>query len=351
MENKNLADARSAKNDEFYTRYEDIQKEINAYWEYDANVFRNKTILCPCDDPEQSNFTKFFIQNFKRFGLKKLISTCLAYQNKACGAKGKIFTLTAGSVDAIKRNSIATQYLDGNGDFRSDEVKAFRNEADIIITNPPFSLYRAFVSWLDESQKKFLIIGNKNSITYKEIFPLLLHGKMWAGKSSWSGGMWFETACMDDTDKIIGGTGLKNVSSVWFTNLEHGQRHQPLPLMTMDENIRFSKHRKIREAGYRKYDNYDAIEVPFTDAIPSDYDGAMGVPITFLEKHCPEQFQILGATESEGKGFSNGLWDEHSKVAQPLIRGKRIYKRIFIKRNRPASADASERREENDYPL
>lgn len=344
MENKNLADARSAKNDEFYTRYEDIQNEINAYWEYDANVFRNKTVLCPCDDPERSNFTKFFIRNFERFGLKKLISTCLTCQSEARGAKGKIFTLTADSVEAMKQNGIAVRSLDGNGDFRSDEIKALRNEADMIITNPPFSLYREFAAWLVESKKNFLIIGNKNSITYKEIFPLILRGRMWSGKSSWSGGMWFETKSACDADKVINGVSLKNVSSVWFTNMEHGQRHQPLVLMTMADNIKRSKHRQIREAGYQRYDNYDAIEVPFTDAIPDDYDGVMGVPITFLEKHCPEQFQILGATESEGKGFSNGLWDEHSAAAQPLIQGKRIYKRIFIKRIRPI--DTAERRKE-----
>ena len=335
MENGNLAEARLAKNDEFYTRYEDIQREISAYWEYDADVFRNKTVLCPCDDPDRSNFTKFLLHNFARFGLKKLISTC--YAGKSTNGKILTFTASGGAVRAE---------LAGDGDFRSKEITALRDEADILITNPPFSLYRAFTAWLAESGKKFLIIGNKNSITYKEIFPLLLQGKMWAGKSRWSGGMWFEVNGTDGADKTIDGTGLKNVSSVWFTNLEHGQRHQPLPLMTMAENLRFSRHRQLRETGYRKYDNYDALEVPFTDAIPDDYDGAMGVPITFLEKHCPEQFQILGATESEGKGFSNGLWDERSKVAQPLIGGKRVYKRIFIQKIPPAGPEALERSKE-----
>lgn len=190
------------------------------------------------------------------------------------------------------------------------------------MANPPFSAYKEFVAWLFEENKKFLIIGNKNSITYKDIFPLIKENKMWSGVTKWSGGLWFATP--------EGDGALSNVPSTWFTNIEHGRRHQPLHLMTMEENIRYSKHSSVRGIGYLKYDNYDAIEVPYTDAIPSDYNGIMGVPITFLEKYTPDQFCIMGATESEGKGFSNGLWDESSKVAQPTINGKRIYKRFFI---------------------
>lgn len=356
MANTKLTEARKAKNDEFYTQYEDIQREVNAYLEYDPDVFRNKTVLLPCDDPEWSNFTRFFAQNFESFGLKKLISTSYAFESKHLTSlgyqlsffeeqspqfdpdktktHGKIFTLTRDSNQSgvIDIDDLEWRYLEGDGDFRSDEVKALRDEADIIVTNPPFSLYRDFIGWIFEEEKKFVIIGNKNSVTFKEIFPLIMQNKMWSGRTSWGGGMWFETQNPDDVDKVIDGVNMKNVASVWFTNIEHGKRHEPLQLMTMADNLKFSKHKDIKEQGYLKYDNYDAIEIPFTDAIPCDYEGVMGVPISFLEKYCPEQFEILGATESEGKGFSGGLWIESSAVSQPLVDGKRVYKRIFIKK-------------------
>lgn len=320
MANTTLSEAKNAKNDEFYTQYEDIQREINAYLEYNPDVFRGKTVLLPCDDPEWSNFTRFFAQNFENFGLKKLISTSFAHESKnfkgayqlslfeeeapqfdesKTKTHGKIFTLTRDSNKSgvIDIDDLEWQYLEGDGDFRSDEVKALRDEADIIITNPPFSQYRSFINWIFEKSKKFVVIGNKNSVTYKEIFPLIMNNKMWSGRTGWSGGMWFETKNPDDVDKVIDGVNMKNVSSIWFTNLEHGRRHEPLQLMTMADNLKFSKHKEVKDQGYQKYDNYDAIEVPFTDAIPCDYDGVMGVPISFLEKYCPEQFEILGATQ------------------------------------------------------
>lgn len=197
----------------------------------------------------------------------------------------------------IDINDIEWNYLKGDGDFRSDEVKKLRDEADIIITNPPFSLYREFISWIFEKNKKFLIIGNKTSVSNKEIFPLIMKNKLWSGKTDWSGGLWFETKNDADVDKVVNGINMKNVASTWFTNLDHGRRHEPLQLMTLEDNIRYSRHKEIKNNGYKKYDNYDAIEVPYTDAIPSDYKGVMGVPITFLEKYNPEQFRILGATQ------------------------------------------------------
>ena len=355
MAQSNLTDAKKAKNDEFYTQYEDIQREVNAYLEYNPDVFRGKTVLLPCDDPEWSNFTKFFAQNFENFGLKKLISTSYAYESKhirgdfqisifeqvspefdpdKTRTKGKIFTLTREGKRTKKINidDLKWHYLEGDGDFRSDEVKALRDEADIIVTNPPFSLFREFLAWIMEADKKFLIIGNKNCVTYKEVFPLIQQNKIWSGKTSWGGGLWFETRNRDDVDKVIDGINMKNVSAVWFTNLDHGKRHQPLSLMTMADNLKFSKHKEIKENGYPQYDNYDAIEVPYSDAIPCDYEGAMGVPISFLDKYCPEQFEIIGCTESEGKGFSNGLWNAESKIAQPLINGNKVYKRLFVRR-------------------
>jgi hypothetical protein len=184
--------------------------------------------------------------------------------------------------------------------------------------------------------KQFLIIGNMNAITYKEIFPLIKENKLWLGNGFHAGNAYFFTPNIREFASGVFNeeTGLVKFRNVcWYTNLDHGRRHQPLPLMTLRENLKFSKHKEIRgKAGYDKYDNYDAIEVPFTDAIPSDYDGVMGVPISFLDKYCPDQFEITGATESEGKGFSNGLWDEKSGVAQPIVAKKRIYKRLFIRK-------------------
>jgi len=177
-----------------------------------------------------------------------------------------------------------------------------------------------------------------NAITYKEVFPLIKNDKMWLGNGFKAGNAFFLSPITNDyTDGVFDpNTGLvKFRNVVWFTNLEHGRRHQPLPLMTMADNIKFSKHKEIKGKEYQKYDNYDAIEVPYTDAIPSDYEGVMGVPISFLDKYCPDQFEILGATESEGRGFSNGLWDEKSQVSQPLTNGNRVYKRIFIKHRNP----------------
>lgn len=361
--NSNLSQAKAAKNDEFYTQYADIQKEVNAYIEYNPDVFRGKTILLPCDDPEWSNFTKFFAQNFEFFGLKKLISTSYAIESKnyktdwqptlfetenplynadKSRVKGKIFTLDhdTNANGRIDINDLQWQYLEGDGDFRSAEVTALRDEADIIITNPPFSLFREFLAWIMEGQKQFAIIGNQNAITYKEVFPLIKENRIWIGATGNGSDMVFgvpEGAQIAEGDRAkaarLGYVGnyTRLGNSCWFTNIEHGRRHQPLKLMTMADNLKFNKKLK-RQTEYYRYDNYDAIEIPFTELIPSDYEGVMGVPISFLDKYCPEQFEILGATESEGKGFSNGLWKEESKVSQPVVNGQRVYKRIFIRK-------------------
>lgn len=318
---KNLKKARNAKNDEFYTQYHDIEKEINAYLEYDPNVFRGKTILLPCDDPEWSNFTKYFAQNFEHFGLKKLISTSYApeskpykggyqptlfetqdprFDKKKTQINGKIFTLTHdktgdGKIDV---EDLEWDYLGGDGDFRSKEIIKLRDEADIIITNPPFSLFREFLSWIIEAEKQFLIIGNINIITYKEVFPFIKDNKVWLGNGM---GRWISGFIVPENYELYGSEAriengnriISTNNALWLTNIEHGRRHQPLALMTMQDNIKFSKHKRVRNEGYLQYDNYDAIEVPYTDAIPSDYDGVMGVPITFLDKYNPEQFEIL----------------------------------------------------------
>ncbi|MBK5261805.1 MAG: adenine-specific methyltransferase EcoRI family protein [Peptostreptococcaceae bacterium] len=361
MANVNLSNAKKAKNDEFYTQYYDIEKEISAYIEYNPNVFRNKTVLLPCDDPEWSNFTKYFAQNFVQFGLKKLISTSYAVGSKKYKAdyqptlfesldpqydeiktkrNGKIFILEHDSTrnGKIDINDLEWHYLKGDGDFMSDEVKKLREEADLVITNPPFSLFREFLAWIVQAGKEFIIIGNMNAITYKEVFPLIKNNKLWLGPTISSGDREFQVP-RDYPVQAAGwrrdekGNLFLRIKGVrWFTNLDHGRRHKPLPLMTIADNLKFNK--KLAGKEYCKYDNYDAIEVPYTNAIPSDYEGMMGVPISFLDKYCPEQFEIFGATESEGRGFSNGLWDQASKTSQPLINNERKYKRIFIKQKR-----------------
>lgn len=325
-DNANLSAARSAKNDEFYTQYGDIEAEMNAYVEYNPDVFKGKTILLPCDDPEWSNFTKYFASNFERFGLKKLISTSYTrsagsknltlfercspkYDPEKHATHGKLFTLTHDTNESgrIDTDDIEfSGYLHGDGDFRSKEVCKLRDEADIIITNPPFSLFREFLNWILEAQKSFVILGNMNAITYKEVFPYLQDNKIWLGYSIHSGDRAFNVP--DDYPLKAAGCGIGKdgkkfirVKGVrWFTNIDHGRRHEKLQLDTMAHNLKFNKKLRKKLEGsygaleYPHYDNYDAIEVPFTECIPSDYEAAMGVPITFLDKWNPDQFEIVG---------------------------------------------------------
>ena len=334
-DNASLGAAKTAKNDEFYTQYSDIEAEMNAYVEYNPDVFRGKTILLPCDDPEWSNFTKYFAANFERFGLKKLISTSYAkgagnrqlslfemesplYDANKHETRGKLFTLTRDKDDSgsIDTDDIEfSGYLEGDGDFRSAEVCKLRDEADIIITNPPFSLFREFLAWIMEGEKQFVILGNMNAITYKEVFPLLKDNEVWLGYKSLNNDMYFNVTDEykewllankkeGSAYKIINGVVMGRLASAcWFTNLDHGKRHEELQLDTMAHNLKFNKKlRKKLEAdfgtlAYPHYDNYNAIEVPTVDAIPSDYDGMMGVPITFMDKYNPEQFEILGDSQ------------------------------------------------------
>lgn len=376
--NANLRKADKTEFDEYYTQYEDIQREVNGYLEYDPDTFRGKTVLLPCDDPEWSNFTKFFAQNFEMLGLKKLISTSYAANSKLkksglhkisdnqyiqfslfditnferqsplfdenlTHARGKIFTLTrdtnqSGGIDI---DDLQWKYLDGDGDFRSDEIKALRDEADIIVTNPPFSLFREFVAWIMEAEKKFLIIGNKNAITYKEVFPLIKENKIWIGVTPMSKDMLFQvpdfyakemlkTGKGGSSYRIVDGVVMGRSQSIWFTSLDHGRRHQPISLMSMADNRKFSKHKEIKEHGYPHYDNYDAIDVPYTDAIPADYDDFMGVPITFLDKYNPEQFEII-----DGIGRYSVMSNEATKKTGKylsMINGEAKFFRIVIRK-------------------
>ena len=354
MANKNLANAKTAKNDEFYTQYDDIQKEINAYLDYDPNVFRDKTVLLPCDDPEWSNFTKFFAQNFQLLGLKKLISTSYApeskkykipyqptlfetsqpyFDNDKSKTHGKIFVLTDDVTGDGRVNieDLQWQYLEGDGDFRSKEIRELRDESDIIVTNPPFSLFREFVLWLMEAEKRFIIIGNMNAVTYKEIFPLIKENRMWLGNGFQNGNAYFRVEV--PRDSYADGVYDESTSLVkfrnccWFTNIDHGRRHQPLKLMTMAENFKHSRHKEIRgRKEYIHYENYDAIEVPYTDSIPSDFDGAMGLPKSFLDKYCPEQFEIIGIAEGDsGKELGLKPFPPELKKMNPSLRQGQLY--------------------------
>lgn len=321
--NSNLHTAKRAKKDEFYTQWIDIEREMNAYLEYDPDVFRGKTVLLPCDDPGWSNFTKYFAERFEYLGIKKLISTSYAPKANMDGAfyeaeetviqaahydpaldyaRGKIFVLDGTDLNAdgrVDKSDFRWDYLAGDGDFRSAEVTALRDEADIVVTNPPFSLFREFMSWLNDGDVLFSVIGNMNAITYKEIFPLVKDGKLWYGATLSSRNPEFRvpdsypltgSACRVDENgkKFIQVKGVK-----WFTNVQHGRRHEPLRLMSMKENQKYNKRIIKNSNSYKKYDNYDAIEVPFTAGIPNDYSGVMGVPISFLDKYCPEQFEIV----------------------------------------------------------
>lgn len=386
-----MTNAKKAKQDEFYTQYVDIQKEAEAYLEFDSDAFRGKVVYCNCDDPFESNFFKYFAANFNKLGLKKLITT--SYDGSPIAGQGTLFPEynegnggrrkpkalavildrvkdedgdgAANVTDVelfLKRNKAARIALKADekypgGDFRSAECVALLKKADIVVTNPPFSLFREYVAQLVEYGKKFLIIGNVQALTYKEIFPLVKANKLWMGVTIHSGDREFRVPDhypLDAAGWRVDENGVKyiRVKGVrWYTNLDHGRRHQELPLMTMEDNLRFSRHDEIKgRAAYDRYDNYDAIEVPFTDAIPGDYDGVMGVPITFLDRYNPDQFEIVGTTESndpdnafrtrvytpqECRNGYNKLFGKpgvYDLNASGVVNGIKVYKRILIRR-------------------
>lgn len=344
MANSTLSKAKAAKKDEFYTQFYDIEAEMEAYLDYNPDVFRGKTVLLPCDDPEWSNFTKYFAQNFEELGLKKLISRSYAPDSKTykdgtqlslfetqspkfdkdkTKTHGKIFVLTEDTTGdgVIDLDDLQWDYLEGDGDFRSDEVKKLRDEADIIITNPPFSLFRVFLAWIVEAKKQFIIIGNINCVTYKEVFPLIQNNSIWMGCTIHSGDREFEVPegyplkaagwrIDENGKKYIRVKGVR-----WYTNIDHGRRHHPLELMTMADNIKYSKHKEVKGKQYSVYDNFKAIDVPYTDAIPKDYDDIMGVPITFLDKYYPEQFEIVGITKT-WFGMANKVYPKQIQVSK-----------------------------------
>lgn len=358
MGNSQLSAAKKAKNDEFYTRMTDIEHELVHYRKH----FKGKVVLCNCDDPFESNFFKYFALNFNPLGLKKLIATCYSgspiaggeYQpslfdddvdentgrhRRAYKAVVNVFRDTTGDggldMDDIRNlldsgeNELTELHGDGiygAGDFRSKECLELLDEADIVVTNPPFSLFREYVATLMGHDKKFVVLGNMNAITYKEAFPLLRDDRLWLGYNKVKE---FVVPSADHPERgnIVtdgkGGLIAKFGNICWYTNLDIDKRHEDLIL-----------YRRYKEdpSRYPKYDNYDAIEVSKVKDIPEDYWGVMGVPITFMDSYNPDQFEIIGCSESEGRGFSNGLWNPESGIAQPTIGGRKVYKRLFIRR-------------------
>jgi len=380
--NKDLNSAKVAKKDEFYTQYVDIQKEIEAYLEFDSETFRGKVVYCNSDDPFESNFFKYFAANFNKLGLKKLITA--SYDGSPiAGAQLTFGEYGEGNGQREKPKAIAVEieevtdinrdgatgiedvklFLERNphnrtplsegGDFRSQECIELLKKADIVVSNPPFSLFKEYVAQLAEHDKKFLIIGNMQAITYLETFPLIKDNKMWLGPTIRSGDREFrvpEHYPLNASSSRVDDEGVKyiRVKGVrWYTNLDHGRRHEELNLMTMAENLRYNK--KLKGQPYDRYDNYDAIEVPFTDAIPSDYGGVMGVPITFLDKYNPDQFEIVGTLDSNARDnayrtrvyTSEECRDAYLKRfgkpgtydlnAAGVVNGVKVYKRITIR--------------------
>ena len=321
--NQPLKDAKRAKQDEFYTQLTDIEKELKHYRKH----FRGQTVYCNCDDPTISNFFRYFELNFEKLGLKRLITTC--YKNQQTDLFSKHDMETAVGIEYVGNHGteLTVFQLQEDGDFRSRECIALLKQADIVVTNPPFSLFREYIAQLFEYGKKFVVIGNKNAITYKEIFPLIKEGKLWIGNTPMSQDLLFDvpeqyaeelrkTKKPGSAYKMVDGNVKARSQSVWFTNLDHKKRHEDLIL-----------YKKYSPNEYPKYDNYDAINVNKTDHIPVDYAGEMGVPITFLDKHNPEQFEIIGMD----RPLITQLTGKQSRFR---IEGKEIYARIVIRNKR-----------------
>jgi hypothetical protein len=305
-----------------------------AYIDYDPSLFRGRTVLLPCDDPEWSAFTSFFVQKFDELGLFKLIST--SYNP---GGRGKVFTVKRDLRRKQTRiDDLEWAYLAGDGDFRSAEVTALRDQSDFVITNPPFSLFREFLAWVREGGQRFSLIGNQNAITYKDVFPLIQAGELWLGSSISSGDREFRvpdsyplTAQNSRVDaegnKFVRVTGVR-----WFTNIDDASRHTPIDYLTYDDAYAVYCGAKQRPTMFKRYDNYDALEVPISRAIPADYDGVLGVPITYLDKHCPEQFEIVGITENgDNSPVAPLRIPGQRKYDRPYIDGQRLYSRVLIR--------------------
>ena len=303
QKNSNLHNAKRAKNDEFYTQLSDIEKEMAHYKDF----FKEKIVYCNCDDARESNFFQYFALNFEYLGLKKLITT--GYKESGKGV-ALIYEGDKNGNKIVENNEIIIRELDGNGDFRSAECVELLKEADVVVTNPPFSLFREYVAQLMKYGKKFLIIGNKNAITYKEIFPYIKDNELWLGITN------------PDEYRLPNGEITQSVKGLcrWFTNIPHNRRNTELDLY---------KNYSVDE--YPKYDNYDAIEVSKVTDIPMDYEGVMGIPITFLDKYCPTQFEIIGQL-NVGCFMDNNGWQGSNGKNMLSVNGKTAYKRVLIRK-------------------
>jgi len=320
MANKQLTGAKKAKKDEFYTQLADIEAELKHYREH----FKDKTVLCNCDDPRMSKFFYYFVLNFHLLGLKKLITTCYKNQDPSLFSESTseqaVYLVYEGEDIGTPPDPTTAGLvcpLEGDGDFRSKECIAFLEEADIVVTNPPFSLFREYVAQLIKYDKKFIIIGHQNAITYKEVFPLILQNKVWLGYGfRGNAGFFINHVYEDYASASSHKEGMIRVSGVtWYTNLDIQKRHEELTL-----------YKRYNPKEYPPYDNYDAINVDKTADIPCDYDGVMGVPITYLDKHNPDQFEIIGLMASTAI-------DEYN-FGYPYINGKKKYARILIRKRK-----------------
>ena len=327
MANTTLTAAKAAKKDEFYTQLSDIERELVHYKEH----FRNKTVLCNCDDPRVSNFFKYFTLNFEHLGLKRVIATCYKSQDvdlfSMNASEQAVYQIYDGDKDGNNlpdASEIEVRPLKGDGDFRSPECVELLRQADIVVTNPPFSLFREYVAQLIRYEKKFIIVGHQNAITYKEIFPLIRDNKLWLGYGFKGGAGHFYSKYEDVATAGDHREGMIRVSGVtWFTNLDIDKMHEQLILY---------KHYTPEE--YPTYDNYNAINVNKTSDIPCDYDGVMGVPITFLYKYNPEQFELIWTTDRGGDGMLEHIKRPHTRYDAPVVDGQGVYKRILIRKRR-----------------
>lgn len=321
-----LKQAQKAKKDEFYTRLEDIENELRHY----KHHFKNKTVLCNCDDPRISNFFHYFSYNFESLGLKRLITTCYKNQQRDLFSQHNVDKAIWLEYTGDKNNNripdpdeIGILHFNGDGDFRSEECIELLKQADIVVTNPPFSLFREYVAQLVKYKKKFVIIGHQNALTYKEFFPLIRDNKVWLGYGFKGGAAHFYSNYQDVAVAGDHREGMIRVSGVcWFTNLDIKKRHETLDL-----------YKKYNSDEFPKFDNYDAIEVGKTADIPLDYDGVMGVPITFMDKYNPDQFEIIGLIAGNIRGLA-GIKSSTGKDG-PYIDGKLKYGRILIRNKHP----------------
>lgn len=334
-ENRGLHSAKRNKKDEFYTQIVDIERELQHY----RNHFKDKVVYCNCDDPYISAFFEYFTKNFEFLGLRKLVTTCYKSQRMDLFSKNDSeqaikLEYTGGAPNSLPTpDDIGITLLEGDGDFRSEECMDILSEADIVVTNPPFSLFSEYVSQLASFNKKFIIIGHQNAITYKNVFPLIKENRMWLGYGFKRNMAHFLAPDYEDTASDTDHRdGMIRVSGVvWYTNLDHNKRHEEIILV---------KQFYGNEAAYPRYENYDAIEVSRTQNIPADYEGVMGVPITFLTKYNPEQFEIIGTSDRGGDGLINHLYLPHSRRDAPVVNGKGVYKRLFIRIRTPLAMEA-----------